>query len=210
MNFEEDARRAKAKYVKKSLETRDWFNFAHPRDVLTGVKIYSGDFYGSSLWNLNGTIPNQIYNVWQRTIKDVMDLPLQTHKYLANELSSLPSVKTDILTRFTGFYRKLLDSPSLETRFLANLLRYNIGSDTGHNLRLIEETSRIDPVTSPPAKVKFAMRLKKTLTKEEVRTASEVSDLLSIYHDAVYLGVKLDDCEDIDNLKEIIDSLCVA
>ena len=60
----------KACFLRKMMETKEKFSFAHPRELLKAIKVFTGDFYGSNTWELGGKYAKQVYNCWRTVVKD--------------------------------------------------------------------------------------------------------------------------------------------
>ena len=58
------------------------------------------------------------------------------------------------MSRFVNFFRGLRTSPSPEVQIMANLTGRDIRTSTGSNLRLLEETSGLDPWLYSSTKMK--------------------------------------------------------
>ena len=71
-----DCRTKWAQYIKKTVDIRMRFSFAHPMQVLTAMDKYEGDNYGAMLYNLPltttapcCTTPSAIYsNLWPHNV----------------------------------------------------------------------------------------------------------------------------------------------
>ena len=51
-NMEKDCRRARARFIAKTVELREELSFASPDQILKAVQVFCSDSYGSMLWNL--------------------------------------------------------------------------------------------------------------------------------------------------------------
>ena len=72
-NMETNAKIMKAKYIDKTVENRDTFNFAHPEQVIRAMEIFSSDCYGLMLHDLSSPfstyiqgLPHYLYNLAKR------------------------------------------------------------------------------------------------------------------------------------------------
>jgi hypothetical protein len=151
-----DTRIKRAKFIFKSLEIREMFNFAIPIEILKAMEVYTGSFYGSNLWELGGQMAGQKYSVWGTAVRLAWSVPRATRVYLAKHALSpdITSARVDILAKFIGFFRALRNSPSTKVSFIANLMGRDLRSVTGRNLRLLKDETGLDPWTSSPAMVK--------------------------------------------------------
>ena len=80
-NMNMDIRMKRAQFIKNSSDVRDLFSFALPSQVLNAIQVYTSHFYGSMIWDLYGTMANQVYRSWDTQVKLVWGLPRSTHNY---------------------------------------------------------------------------------------------------------------------------------
>ena len=137
--MDKDIKEKKATFITRSTEVRETFSFAHPEEVLKAFNVYCCDHYGSMLWDLEDELADQYFNTWSTCIKLAWDLPRATHSFFLGPLSGgLITAKWDIITRYAGFYRGLLTSPSREVNIMARLVVNDIRTTTAKNIRVLE------------------------------------------------------------------------
>ena len=104
------------------------------------------DAYGSMLWNLGSPTAEQYFKCWNTSVKLVYGVPRSTYTYLVEGFfaSNFTSLRNQILSRYPGFFRKLLHSPSREVRFLAHLVQHDPRSVTCTNLRYLRRISSLE------------------------------------------------------------------
>ena len=91
------------------------------------------------LWDMEGDIAKQYCNSWNTCIKLAWGVSRATHTYFLDYLSGgIITVRRDILSRYAGFFRSLLSSPSKEVRILARVVSKDIRSTTARNIRLLD------------------------------------------------------------------------
>jgi hypothetical protein len=61
VTMEMDSNRARAKFIDKTVDVRDQFAFAHPRQQLQMIQLLCCDGYGSMLWELQSTNAEQFF-----------------------------------------------------------------------------------------------------------------------------------------------------
>ena len=84
-------------------------------EILNAVKIYCCDHYGSMLWDLQGDLATKYFSSWKTCIKLAWGVPRATHSYFLDYLSGgLVTVRRDVLSRYAGFYKSLLNIPCRE------------------------------------------------------------------------------------------------
>ena len=149
-----------AEFIDKSVEVRTMFSWAAPVEVLSDLKIYCSDFYGSMLWHLGGEKASQVHSAWGTAVKLTWICPRWTRTFLVQQVLScgIPSAETDILGRYAKFSRGLKTSTSQEVQVLFNLVSRDLQSTTGKNLRLLEEKSGLDPWTASTHRLKEALQ----------------------------------------------------
>ena len=203
-----DTRQKRAAFIDRSLEIREQFSFAHPMEVLRAVRLYCCDHYGSMLWDLEGNMATQYFNVWNTCIKLTWGITRATHTYFLDYLSGgLVSVKGDILGRYAGFYRSLLYSPSKEVNILARVVAKDIRSTTGKNLRMLERETGGLTWAAPVRMIRSELGSREpTVPVQEEWRVRYLGKLLEYRDMLVYEGEK--DSVKLESVQELIDSLC--
>ena len=137
----------KAKFINESVQIRSMFDFASPFEVMRAIKVYCSSFYGCMLWDLDGEKTNQVFNAWNTAVKHVWGCPRTTRKFLVQRILScgLYSARTEILGRYSKFVKSLKSSPSDEIRILVNIVSRDVQSNTGRNLKFLEDACGLDP-----------------------------------------------------------------
>ena len=146
----------KAEFINKSVEVRETFNFANPVEILSATKVSCSSFYGSMLWDFRGLGAMTLFSSWTTAVKLAWSVPRGTRTYLVQQVlsSGLTSAKVDIMSRFVNFFKGFRTSPSPEVQIIANFTGRDIRTTTGSNLRLLEETSGLDPWLYSSTKMK--------------------------------------------------------
>ena len=113
-----------------------------------------------------------------------------------------PSLRNQVLSRYPGFYRKLLSSPSREVSVLARMVSSDPRSSTCSNLKYLEElTGLAKPQFFSSERVKLALPVKKVPEAEQWRTG--LMDKLMATRKDKYLAVS-----DSKRICAMVDSLC--
>ena len=117
-NMDKDSQRARAKFINKTVEVREELSFARPEQIMRAIQILSTDAYGSMLWNLGSAGAESFFKSWNTCVKLVFGVPRNTYTYLVEDFlaSGYTSLRNQILSRYPGFFRSLLGSPSKEVR----------------------------------------------------------------------------------------------
>ena len=77
----------------------------------------------------------------------MFDLPYDTHRYFVQPVSNQPHVRNLLLQRFFGFLSQIEKSPKLLPKALLKVVRNDVRSTTGSNLRnilLLTDKSNVD------------------------------------------------------------------
>ena len=206
--MEYDTRVKKAQFISNSLEIRELFSFASPVEILRALKVYTCTFYGSNLWELGGSMSEQVYNAWGIGIRLAWDVPRATRSYLVDNVlcPGVSSVRVDILSKFVGFFRALLSSTSPEVSFMAYLVGRDQRTTTGRNMRLIREASGLDPWVNSARDVKKVLSKKTAEIPVDDQWRLPYLGLLLEQRQAAHYGGHDEEEKRISNL---IDSLCI-
>ena len=204
VSMEKDCTRARAKYIERTVQLRQGLSFANPDQVLKAAQIYCTDGYGSMIWNLESAASEQLFKSWNTMVKLIYEVPRSTYTYLVEGhlAAGHTSLRNQILSRYPGFFRKLLDSPSKEVRVLARMVSGDPRSSTCSNLRYLEKLTGLSkPQFCSAAKVRAALPVKEVPVQEVWRLG--LLDYLLLLRKDKYLEV-----QDSKRICAMIDSLC--
>jgi hypothetical protein len=113
-------------FIESSSSTRETFKFARPDQILQVIQVHCFDMYGSMLLNLYGKQAEQYYRCWNTCVKLCWDVPRSTHTYFLGLLAKdFRTIRQQILDRYVGFYRSLLNSPCKEVAVISIILGLN-------------------------------------------------------------------------------------
>ena len=91
--------------------------------------------YGSPLWDLFSNPVQSLEKTYNRSVRMMLNLPLQTHKYLIEPLSAQPHLRFLLYKRFINFRLKIINSSKDILKHVLHICETNCGSVTGSNLR---------------------------------------------------------------------------
>ena len=204
-----DTRQKRAAFIDRSLQVREQFSFAHPMETLRAVNIYCCDHYGGMLWDLQGNMASQYFSAWSTCIKLAWGVPRATHNYFLDYLcGGLVSVKRDILSRYAGFYRSLLYSPSREVAILARIVAKDIRTTTARNLRLLEVETGGGTWAASLTVLKDKLKERDPVVPAEDRwRVPYLGKLLEERDMLLYKGLA-DTEPEVESVQRLIDSLC--
>ena len=115
------------------------------------------------------------------------------------------SLRRQVLARYPNFVRKLLDSPSFEIRFLANIALSDMRSPTCRNLSYLNEITKLNVLSEPKWKVKLALPYQ-SKDKPEPWRISLLTTLLECRFSGNYGNLN----SDKDTVNSMIKSLCIS
>ena len=112
-----------------------------PSVMLKLVNTYITSFYGSSIWDLNSVSSNKLWSAWNKMLNLMFKLPFGTHRYILNELSSLPHLRTMLHRRFLKFQSSLRECKKPQVRHLQLVQEADYRSPYGRNCHSITEAN---------------------------------------------------------------------
>ena len=127
----------RAQYITKNIEMLKEFFFAHPETRLRTNQIYNSHFTGSPIWDLFSKEAGMVENSWNRSVRCMFDLPLQTHRSLIEPVSNVKHVKFLLMKRFLSFLSQIKNSDKAAPKVLLECIKCDTRSITGSNLRNI-------------------------------------------------------------------------
>ena len=203
-NMEKDSQRARGKFISKTMDIREELSFAHPEQVMQAIQLLCTDAYGSMLWKLNSPGAESFFKSWNTCVKLVHGIPRNTFTYLVEGYfaSGQTSLRNQILSRYPGFFRGLLLSPSKEVRFLAKVVSTDPRSSTCLNLRYLSQmTGLTKPEFMSSARIRNALPMKDVPDDEKWR--------LGLFTSLKKLKTeKYHKVEDYQHICAMMDSLC--
>ena len=170
---------------------------------MQAVQIFCTYAYGSMLWDLGSNTAEQYFKSWNTCVKLVHGLPRNTFTYLVEGFlaGSQTSLRNQVLSRYPGFYRGLLNSPSKEVRILARMVSRDPRSTTNRNLKYLEEKTNLkSPEFCSSWKVRDVLPVQNVPEEENWRLGM-ISTLMKIKKEK-YLEV-----ENMQNICAMLDSL---
>ena len=133
----QDIRVKRAKFIDRNNDLMQEYHFAHPRTKFMMNSIYNTHFTGSQVWDLFSKEAIMMENTWNRSIRLMFGLPLQTHRYFICSVSESDHLKSMLIKRFLNFTVKLENSPKKSVRHLYKHVHRDVQSICGSNLRNI-------------------------------------------------------------------------
>ena len=101
-------------------------------------------FTGSCLWNFDSEIVRKLCNSWNVNLRNVLDLPVNTHNYIVEQISGGKNAKKLIFSRYINFVNSLENSKRPALLALLKLAKTDVRSVVGSNLRtILLETDKV-------------------------------------------------------------------
>ena len=149
MSMEMDSVRATNSFKRRAHDIRDQLHFCHPKLIMRFVNVFCGDLYGSNIWSLDSDYASSFYKQWNVMARTVFGARYDTHVSVVEGFlcSDITSFKTQVLSRYPKFVRKLLESTSKEVRFLSRILIGDQRSNICRNISFISDLTKIGDVT---------------------------------------------------------------
>ena len=202
-----DAIRAKTSFMSRANDVRDKLFFCHPSLKMKAIELYCCDAYGAMLWDLSSKNAESYFKGWNIQARLVWDVPRETFTYLVEGYfcRDMIPLRNQVLSRYPGFIRKLLDSPSKEIRFLVNIVMNDQRSTTARNITYLENMTNCEVVKFARWKVKQNLPVKSVPQSDNWRT-SLLTLLLEARQSKNYSKINLSKME----AAEMIISLCIS
>ena len=155
-----DCQSARGKYINKAVGIREELFFARPEQIMQAVQILSTDAYGSMLWSLSSAEAESYFKCWNTCVKLVHGIPRSSYTYLVEGhfAAGQASLRSQVISRYPGFFRGLFQSPSKEVRVLARIVETDPRSTTCLNLRYMSQITGLNkPEYYRSAKIREAL-----------------------------------------------------
>ena len=157
--------------------------------------IFNSHFSGSQVWDLFSPECAMIEATWNRSIKLMFDLPLQTHRYFMCPISESQHVKHMLIKRFISFTQKLESSKKCSVRHLYRIVKNDAQTTTGSNIRNIQiligkEDQKFIPIDA--MKVKYH-----EVKKEDEWKVKFVKEIIEVKQGTLDIGLENSEIEDI-------------
>ena len=127
------------------MELNKEFYFSRPDTKFNINQIYNSHNSRSPLWNLFSPEVMQLEGSYNKSIKLMFDVPFDTHRNLIEPLSRTTHVKIVLQKRFLSFIEQIKKSKKMLPKLMYNLIKDDIRSTTGSNLRgILLQTMKVN------------------------------------------------------------------
>ena len=206
MSMEMDCTRATNSFKRRAHDIRDQLHFCQPRQVMKLVNTYVGDSYGSNLWRFDSNYVTSFYSRWNVTARNVFGVKFNTHVNVVEGFlcKDIVSLKSQVLSRYPKFVRKLLHSTSKEVRFLSRIVLTDQRSNLCGNISYLSDVTKLNDVTMVAGwKIRQALKVKCTL---EPWRENLLTTFMQIKYDKTYEDFNMTK----QQLDDFIDSLLIS
>ena len=203
LSMDQDVKTRRAAFIARSVEVREQFSFAPPLQRLRAVQLLCCDAYGSPLWRLNSKQATSFFKAWSSCVRRAFNLPVNTFTYIVEGhlAKCFTPLRNQVLGRYPGFYRRLLDSPSKEVRMMAVLAAGQAQTVTAVNLAHLRALTGLDPALDSIRQIKDSLPVKTVPDGEQWRLGL-LDNLL------VLRAEKQAEEEDVKRVVALLSSLC--
>ena len=191
----------RGQFIGKVHSLNQEFYFCNPNVVMNLYRIYNCSFYSSSLYDLFSNKLDQLYSTWNKTVRILFNLPLDTHTYLIETVSKSLHPKVMLSSRFISFHKTNSKSSRQAIQLLTNICSFDQRTAYGRNLKNISDECKVPIEDLTNDKVKKLMKFKEIPDNEAWRTKL-VDELLGAKFGT--LEVPLSDAE----LEDILSYAC--
>ena len=133
-----DAKAKRARYIERNVELNQEFKFAHPEVKCRINKIYNSAFPGSVLYDLKSNSASQLVNSWSVSIRQMWELPFNSHRYLVEQLGGDHAFSM-LIMRFVNFIKNIQKSDKIGVQLMLRKVINNVDTVTGRNVRSIRD-----------------------------------------------------------------------
>ena len=133
--LEQDLIEKRAQYIAKNNELCQEFYYTHSRTKTWINNIYNTSFYGAPLWDMFSKTFERLEKTWNVSMRQMLCLPRNTHRYLIEPLSEIHHIRKSLWRRFSKFVRSIEDGKKRALRWVLQLVKQDVRSTTGKNLR---------------------------------------------------------------------------
>ena len=162
------------------------------------------DAYGDMLWDLKSNPAEEYFKCWNTGVKLVYGVPRSTYTYLVEGFlaKGQPSLRNQVLSRYSGFYRKLLNSPSKEVRMLVRMVSTDPRFTTCKILKYLREKTGFEKTEIYSSwRVMDALPVQ-TVPTNQMWTPGLLSKLMNMKHN------KFIEVQDNKRITAMIDRIC--
>ena len=133
--MDSDVKCKRAKFNQRNNEIIQEFHFANPSTKCHLNNIYNMSFSGSPLWDLFSEEAVSLEKTFNKAVRLMWNIPLESHRYLIEPITSQVHLKFVLLKRFLNFRNQILKTSKPALKSLMSICEKDCRSVTGRNLR---------------------------------------------------------------------------
>ena len=138
-----DVAQKRGAYIGKINSLMQEFHSVTPDVFFKLMNTYALSIYGSNTWDILSADCEKLYASFNVTIRNVLKIDRQTHRYLIEPLSGCTHLKTLISSRYATFYHSLINSKKKSVRFLARISASDQRTVMGRTLSSLLSTCKL-------------------------------------------------------------------
>ena len=159
------------------------FHYAAPSVLLKLLHSYACNIYGSNIWDLFSKESHRLFTSYNVAVRNIMNLPRTTHRYLLEPLSEMPHLYTLLLARYVTFVKSLLKNEAFEVRYMASLSLSDMRTVTGRSIARILDLCHTENIADLSAYTVKKMAKYAVIPVEETWRIGVAKDMLSLHND---------------------------
>ena len=202
--LKQDIRGKRAQYIQINNEIMQEFNSAHPSTKMQLNCIYNTHFTGSVIWDLFSRESIMIENTWNVSIRNMLNLHRETHRYIIEPISEVKHIKFSLLKRFLKFSNALASSSKCPVQTFFHKLKRDCSSTTGSNSRRIMRLVGQDDVNDMPINDINTIGFYPVRNEDEWRIMF-IKELIDARSKQIII-----DNFDNDEISNILDHVCIS
>ena len=200
-----DADVKRGRYVQKCNNLCQEFTFAHPYTKMKINSIYNCSTYGSQLWDLFGRGVQRLESTYNRSVRVMAGLPLNTHRYFIEPVSGNQHLKIKLISDYLNFIGKVKKSKKRVLNVLYSESCRDTRTVTGRNLRnIMLLTSETDVANLCPDIVKDLKYFEPSENEK-----FKVDAVLELF-EVLYGDLLMDDSWSQDDIECLLRSICTS
>ena len=190
----------------KASDIRDNLWFSNPLQKMYAINLNCCSAYGSMLWDLSSEYCERFFKAWNIQARLAFGVPMMTHTYLIENVlcADVPSLRSQVVSRYPNFSRNLENSPSKEVKFLYRIVKEDPYSVTYKNMNYVNTECGEDVSMYTSGKVRELVP-NRSVPENESWRCGLLSTLMNIKISRSYSCYNLS----YENTCLMINSLCI-
>jgi hypothetical protein len=136
-SMEQDIKVKRSLFIDECHNQQEEFRKIHTAVRAKMMTLYNSSCYGSNTWNLFGDWARKLLVSWNVNLKQIWQLPHQTHRFFFEHLTECRHLKVLLIRRLLKFPMNIIDGDRYSYRLLLRTISMNANASTGRNLRNI-------------------------------------------------------------------------